>query len=361
MLIHLDSIKTRLLLIITVCVLGMLLLVGSQIYYTQKWVDLNEKNKSLLRLGQDFLQLRRHEKDFLLRLDLKYTDKFTHQAKRFLTQLTAVQALDKQSPQNQQVFDELFNSFHLYQQQFVSLVETRIAMGLDENSGHQGGFRQAAHALEAKLAEAEFLHMYQLLLQMRRAEKDFLLRKNLKYVNKERALYSTLTQRIEAQSPFQYSQLMPLLIKYQHEFMQLVDAYRYVGLNHNTGLQGHFRDQAHLVEQNFVNLDHHLQQQVTAAQRRVEITSVMIMLSTTATLIILLIRSFLTLQRAFNNFGMFFYRCKREYQHMDEKSVGFSEFKYLAAIANEMIDSRRKIEQELRAAQDEITRLRLGM
>ena len=38
--------------------------------------------------------------------------------------------------------------------------------------------------------------------------------------------------------------------------------------------------------------------------------------------------------------------------------MGFSEFKYLATIANEMIDSRRQMERELRSAQDEISRLK---
>ena len=212
--------------------------------------------------------------------------------------------------------------------------------------------------MEAKIADADMLYMHQVLLQMRRAEKDFLLRKDMEYVDKELGLYSTLRQRIEALPPQVHAEFMPLLSQYQQQFMQLVDAYRQIGLDHDSGLQGRFRNQAHLVEQHFINLDQQLQQQVDDAQRRVEITSIMIMLVTSIILIILLVRSFLTLQRAFSNFVMFFYRCKREYQHMDEKSMGFSEFKYLATIANEMIDSRRQMERELCAAQDEIKRLK---
>ncbi|WP_039992582.1 hypothetical protein [Paraglaciecola chathamensis] len=356
--IHLDSIKTRLVVIIIVCVFGMLLLVASQIFYTQKLVDLNDKNKSLLRLGQDFLQLRRHEKDFLLRLDLVYVDKFNLQAEQFLRQLALVQTTDEQAVLNQDIFHQLLDSFPLYQQQFTTLVQTRVAMGLNENMGYQGEFRDATHRLEAKIANADMLYMHQVLLQMRRAEKDFLLRKDMEYVDKELGLYSTLRQRIEALPPQVHAEFMPLLSQYQQQFMQLVDAYRQIGLDHDSGLQGRFRNQAHLVEQHFINLDQQLQQQVDDAQRRVEITSIMIMLVTSIILIILLVRSFLTLQRAFSNFVMFFYRCKREYQHMDEKSMGFSEFKYLATIANEMIDSRRQMERELCAAQDEIKRLK---
>ena len=336
----------------------MLLLVGSQIYYTQKLVDLNEKNKSLLRLGQDFLQLRRHEKDFLLRLDRTYVDKFNQQADQFLTKLVAIQTADEQSAANQAIFTQLQTSLPLYQQQFNTLVEMRVAMGLDENNGYQGAFREATHALEAEIDQANLHYMHQLLLQIRRAEKDFLLRKDMGYVDKELNLYSSLRQRIETQTATMYAQLMPLLTRYQQQFMQLVDAYRHIGLDHNSGLQGRFRNQAHLVEQNFNSLDQQLQQQVDEAQQRVEMTSIMIMLSTSVVLLVLLVRSFLTLQRAFSNFVMFFYRCKREYQHMDEKNMGFSEFKYLATIANEMIDSRRQMERELRSAQDEISRLK---
>ena len=42
---------------------------------------------------------------------------------------------------------------------------------------------------------------------------------------------------------------------------------------------------------------------------------------------------------------------------MDSKKLGFSEFKYLATIANEMIDARCDIERQLQAANKHIAEL----
>ena len=43
---------------------------------------------------------------------------------------------------------------------------------------------------------------------------------------------------------------------------------------------------------------------------------------------------------------------------MDGKKLGFAEFKYLATIANEMIDARRDMEKQLQAANNHIAELK---
>src|SRR5690606_8909758 len=78
---------------------------------------------------------------------------------------------------------------------------------------------------------------------------------------------------------------------------------------------------------------------------------------TSLALIILLIRRFITFQRAFSDFVLFFYRCKREYQRMDEKKLGFAEFKARAAVANEMVEARRNMEVRLQHANEQLQKL----
>lgn len=354
--IRFDSIKTRLFIIIAVCLLGMLVLVANQIYNTDKLIKLNNQSKQLLQLSNELLQLRRHEKDFLLRLDPTYVQSFQTRASGFEQQISQIKPVFAELGDTDILFDELSSSFSQYQAQFLQLVALQTNIGLDENSGFQGNFRQATHSLEDELKRLNQSNLQVLLLQMRRSEKDFLLRKREQYVERETLLYQQLSAAI-SQNKQLNAQQQALLDDYQRSFLQLVAAYQTVGLDHTQGLQGQFRDQAHALEDQLATVNKQLAVLIDQAEHRVERNSLLIMTVTALALIILLIKSYITFQRAFLNFVMFFYRCKREYQHMDGKKLGFSEFKYLATIANEMIDARRDIERQLQAANQHIAEL----
>jgi hypothetical protein len=354
--IQFDSIKTRLIIIIAVCLLGMLVLVGNQIYNTDRLINLNSQSKQLLNLSHELLQLRRHEKDFLLRLDPQYVDQFKIRAEGFSQQITQLNPIFAKLGDTDTLFDELSLSFTQYRSQFFSLVSLQTQIGLDENSGFQGRFRQATHRLEEQLQRLNQIDLQVLMLQMRRSEKDFLLRKKLVYVERETLFYQQLSLAITQSNQLNVQQ-QPLLDIYQNSFLQLVSAYQTIGLDHTLGLQGQFREQAHVLEEQLTRVNNKLAVLINVAEERVERISLLIMTITTLVLVTLLIKSYITFQRAFLNFVMFFYRCKREYQHMDSKKLGFSEFKYLATIANEMIDARCDIERQLQAANKHIAEL----
>jgi hypothetical protein len=331
-------------------------LVGNQIYNTDRLINLNSQSKQLLNLSHELLQLRRHEKDFLLRLDPQYVDKFRIRADGFSQQITQLNPIFAKLGDTDTLFDELSLSFNQYRSQFFSLVSLQTQIGLDENSGFQGRFRQATHSLEEQLQRLNQTDLQVLMLQMRRSEKDFLLRKNLDYVERETLFYQQLSLAITQSNQLNVQQ-QPLLDIYQHSFLQLVSAYQTIGLDHTLGLQGQFREQAHVLEEQLTRVNNKLAVLINVAEVRVERISLLIMTITTLVLVTLLIKSYITFQRAFLNFVMFFYRCKREYQHMDGKKLGFSEFKYLATIANEMIDARCDIERQLQAANKHIAEL----
>ncbi|MBU3003069.1 hypothetical protein [Paraglaciecola arctica] len=352
-----DSIKTRLIIIIGVCLLGMLVLVGNQIYNTDRLISLNTQSKQLLSLRSELLQLRRHEKDFLLRRDPQYVDLFKGRADNFSQQVTQIKPVFAKLGNTDTLFAELSDNFVQYRSKFFALVNLQTQIGLDENSGFQGRFREATHSLETQFQQLRQDDLQVLLLQMRRSEKDFLLRKNLDYVDRETMLYQQLSSAISRSNQLNVQQQQTLLNTYQQSFMQLVSAYQTIGLNHNMGLQGQFREQAHALESQLIRVNDKLALLISNAEQRVERISLVIMIITSLALIILLVKSYITFQRAFLNFVMFFYRCKREYQHMDSKKLGFSEFKYLASIANEMIDARCEMERQLNAANKHIAEL----
>jgi hypothetical protein len=352
-----DSIKTRLLMIVTICLLGMLILVVNQIYSTKRLVTLHSQSNQLLQIENTLLQMRRHEKDFLLRHESSYVEKFVASATAFESQIHDIKPLFAKLGNIDDMLDELQRNFQHYQQGFHDLVLLQKQIGLDENSGFQGDFRQASHTLEEQFVQNQQTHALILLLQIRRNEKDFLQRKQMSYATRELDLYQQLSVNIAQTTQVNILAQQALLNDYQHGFMQLVEGHRSMGLDHRSGLQGQFREQAHSLEEQLNLVEERASLLVSHAHVEVKRNGLAIMAVTTLCLIVILVKSYLTFQRAFLNFVMFFYRCKREYQHMDSKKLGFAEFRHLASIANEMIDARRDIEMQLQAANRHIADL----
>lgn len=353
-----NSIKYRLVLIIFVCVVGMLVLVISQIHYTNQLISLNQQNKLLLGLANDLLQLRRHEKDFLLRHDKHYVEQFQQQAEQFEANLASLNNASSTFFPEQDIFTDIQRGFPLYRDQFLKLVGVHLQIGLDENSGFQKHFRNAIHELEASFS-AKNLSQYQvMLLQIRRHEKDFMLRRRMEYVNREQTMYNQLTQAISQYKGANQAHLQSLLNNYQSSFIALVNAYQQVGLTQNEGMQGDFRQQAHLVEKQLKLIEQTLTPMIELREQQVKRNGLLIVGLTSLILIVLLIRSFITFQKAFSNFVMFFYRCKREYQRLDEKKLGFAEFQSLAAVANEMVEARREMETRLQQANQQLEKIK---
>ena len=69
-------------------------------------------------------------------------------------------------------------------QSFIAMGNQSILNGLDENSGLQGAHRKAVHAIEETISAQQALELEVLLLQLRRHEKDFLLRRDETYLSR---------------------------------------------------------------------------------------------------------------------------------------------------------------------------------
>ena len=138
-----------------------------------------------------------------------------------------------------------------------------------------------------------------------------------------------------------------MLVDFRRQINRLVEVKQQIGLTEQQGLRGQFRQQAHRVEADLKALDNALQPVLVSHKEQATVFSTVIAVLTSIALILLLIKSFATFHRSFANFVLFFYRCKRQYQRIDPKQLGFSEFRSLAALANEMVESRRQIERRL--------------
>ncbi|MBD3587017.1 chemotaxis protein [Salinimonas sp. HHU 13199] len=334
-----DSIKSRLLLMLLICVLGMALLVISQHFFTQKLVSLHQQRELLLRLGQDLLQMRRHEKDFLLRHEIDYYHRFTRRAEIFNQRLARFVPMMKEHDYPDEQAGQLAQSIFDYQRLFNQVVQLQTEIGLTKTLGLKGELASVEQQLTPVVGSDEVL------AEARVAAREYMLFNDQQSSKRFYVLTDKLVRRSDSGDE------KILLDAYIQLFTRLATANKAMGITHNEGLRGQFRQQAHDVEAQLEHIDTAFQPLINNQTEQVRVYSLSIALTTSVVLILLLVKSFATFHSAFANFVMFFYRCKRQYQRIDPKQLGFAEFKSLAELANEMVESRRNMELELAETQ----------
>jgi hypothetical protein len=342
------SIKLRFLLITFICMFGLLLLVFNQLYYTDRLIDLTQQNKLLLSVSNDLLTLRNLEKDFLLEKNVKSLHRFQQEAEAFAHNIGQLGPIITEHELSADLVTDIQHSFIQYRNGFYQVVSLQTLIGLNEELGEQGAFRDSAHDLERELQQINQPSLQVMLLQLRRHEKDFIMRRKLAYVQQETEQYREFLLALGQNRTGNQGRLIALLNNYHRGFLTLVALTEEMGLEPDQGLQGMFLSQAQKIEAQLYNIDSQLAPIINGEERRVKRLGMWIMLPTALTLLLLLLLSFVSFEKAFSDFIIFFYRCKRVNECIDERKMNFAEFRSLASAANEMVLCQRETEVKLK-------------
>lgn len=135
------------------------------------------------------------------------------------------QSLASSDPRSVATAAEISEATDEFASRFAAIVQAWRIRGLDESSGLQGAFRDAVHELEERVQRQEVSGLEAAVLQMRRREKDYLLRGDPAYVTMVDAIGADIETRIQA-SPLpssEQSALSALLARYLRDFHALVE------------------------------------------------------------------------------------------------------------------------------------------
>lgn len=134
-------------------------------------------------IAKEFLNARRREKDFLLRLDDKFSSDHAQTVEAVrdgLQKLADAPELEQFDAE----IDVIVNSFDAYANKFVEIANLQREIGLSEESGLLGSLRASVHDVEEELAKFNADKLTVIMLMMRRHEKDFLARIDPKYIDR---------------------------------------------------------------------------------------------------------------------------------------------------------------------------------
>lgn len=230
-------IRSKLLLSAAVSISALIAMFGLQLYSNSVKSELSNAAQSVLDLERDVLILRKNEKDFFARKDLKYVElhKQSHMAiDSIVPELEKVFKEYEVSTASLESFDRNLNQ---YQAAFSEVVQLQQEIGLTPKTGLYGTLRAAVHNVETLLKEFDQPALEAAMLQLRRNEKDFMLRRELSYVETFDTNIGKFNDKLRASSIDIDTQrkIEELITQYHKDFKSLINKEQQLGLTEKDG------------------------------------------------------------------------------------------------------------------------------
>lgn len=241
------SIKARNILLAFVVMIGL-----SAIHFTSSYFNNQEKDLLYLRadiaqIKEHVLELRKQEKDFLSRNDVKYEQNFNKAINEIKEHTNEVISAAKNEGITTTEFQQLNQVIQNYANTFAEIVAQKKKLGLNPEEGLEGSLRKAVHDAEKVYKEFKDYQMQTLMLTLRRNEKDFMLRSAIKYFDEHTANYQKTVTYM--QNHEELASTTKLMETYRQSFVEYVKASEILGLDEKSGLQGKLRNTVHQTEE----------------------------------------------------------------------------------------------------------------
>ena len=226
------------------------LIFGVWTYFTFQNIGvLHDAKESLQSIQLKVLEIRKHEKDFLAR-DYKNVDFITKGESKYLSALNGLvdELLDDTNGlrANHRIAPIKIDSMQMllknYAYAFNSLAKMIKEKGFKDH-GLEGRLRQAIHEVE----DADFVYDKYYMLMLRRHEKDFFLRKDMKYLDKfKQGVVDFKNHLAQLGGDAQMKkEILEKLDEYEAGFKRVVAIQQKIGLDEKDGLPGKLREAIH--------------------------------------------------------------------------------------------------------------------
>jgi len=279
------SIKWQIGVVAALATLGMLLSAVLQQYSSNQLESLGNARVFISDIRADMLMLRRNEKDFLARKSLKYIDKFKTNYETAQGSVTGLSQILEENDLDPAITGKLTTVLSDYQNKFLALVDLQKKIGLDHKSGLYGALRNAVHQAEEMINTRQENKLSKDMLMLRRREKDFMLRLDLKYLKKFNKDLVVLQQDISDASLGEKIKLdiSTAMKSYETDFKALVNANVKLGLSSKEGLLGEMRKTIHQSEELLAQLQadtgQHIETEMTQSNIQSAIISAVLIIA----------------------------------------------------------------------------------
>lgn len=215
------------------------------------------------------LSLRRNEKDFLLRHDEKYLSRFNDEFGLFQKELGQLRKLSSEIPKVQNNLTKVEEAAQSYNSGFKSVVDLQMKEGF-KDKGLIGVMRNYAHNIEKLIEKGGLPDSYRVsLLTLRRHEKDFLLRRDMKYMDRFKKQANEMSDSVGRSG--KYSSVKDEMDKNLNEYIvAMADVVK--GSNDRDKAIDGFRQHIHAAEENIDAVEKEIAQLTALAVKEIKAT-----------------------------------------------------------------------------------------
>ncbi len=284
------TIKHKFILAGVLTFVSMLSILSIGLFTTTEFKKFGDIGLAITKIESGMLMLRRNEKDFLSRKNLKYQAKFNNNYETLQTRVNSLKTALDNAKLDTVPADNLKTTLNNYKVSFNNIISLQQKIGLHSKDGLYGSLRKVIHNVESEINVLGDQRLRADMLLLRRNEKDFMLRHDMKYL--EKFTYNTNAFNNDL-SNSEYSleakeKLKGMIKQYQTKFGELVKTNQLKGLNSNQGLMGEMRTTVHNTETMLKNLSKELNDTIKSQVGSLD------RLMTTTTLIALVLAIFVT-------------------------------------------------------------------
>jgi len=348
------SIKTKLLLSSIISVASLILLTIFSNLSISNLYNLAHAEKTIEELNSNMLMLRRNEKDFIMRKSIKYKDTFTKNIQTLQVNSEKLKSILEDFDIEVKELKEFEQVIKEYQNTFLQLVAKQQQVGLSHTDGLYGNLRASVHKVQESAKKANNNTLLAQVYDLRKQEKDFMLRRDTKYVDK----FNKKIKYLLSQNTLIDEASKTNLLAYQKDFLQLIQAEKEIGLDSKSGIQGSMRKVIHTSES---LLEKMTTASLKAVEEHMESTKTIVIIISIIIIFIISILSYLLINNfntLMNNFqsGLleFFKYLNRETETvelLDDKAN--NEFGEMAKVVNSNINKTKNNLEEDRKVLDE--------
>ncbi|MCG9578386.1 methyl-accepting chemotaxis protein [Vibrio tubiashii] len=229
------NIKNKLYSLGAVAILGVVSVLLTSTHFAQSTSELNHASLLVAKLEIRLLNLRRNEKDFLLRKDMKYLDKFNKNMDTFLAVESELSTLLTQHslPSSSQLKQDILK----YQTGFNALVQAFDQRGLKPEEKLVGRYNSELTGIKPSLSSDELVELFEFNKQVLEGKLDT-------------SLIPTTASSLKAAA------------------QAYIDQSTRIGLKYNEGLLGDTRNLSHTVEEQFKSFSSLLNDETSATKER---------------------------------------------------------------------------------------------
>ena len=256
------TMKQKLIALLAAAIIAMAILALMQWSGAHSQHALSNAMETLDESAMMVLELRKHEKDFLMRNDLKYEAAFAKTMEQIGKHLDSLSEQMRTTGLNASRIEPFRQALKAYDDAFKATVAGAKVVGLDPNSGLQGSLRKAVHEAQASLEGSRSNLLLKDLLMLRRDEKDFLLRSNLKHVDDFNKHFDVFMADLGGTEAKGAGGVAPKMEQYRKDFLALVEGYKAVGLTPSEGSQGVMRKAVQSTDEMIEQIDKDLSQAI---------------------------------------------------------------------------------------------------